>query len=63
MPDDNALDILNYVPRPMLDPLHIHGWDAYTTMDNLSSFQVTSWNNETSAKVLAYKAYGGRIDE
>lgn len=63
MPEDNALDILSYVATPALDPLHIHGWDSHTTTDNLSAFQITSWNNEPGAKALAYKAYGGRIDE
>jgi len=63
MPDNKALNVLTYIPTPTLDPLHIHGWDSHTTMDNLSSFQITRWNNKPRAKVLAYKVYGGRIDE
>jgi hypothetical protein len=57
------LDILTYTPIPDLDPIHIHGWDTFSTTENLAPFQVNAWKAEPGAKLLAYKAYGGRITE
>lgn len=59
----NKLDLLKFIPIPPLDPLHIHGWDANSTMDNLNPYQVTTWKNDPGAKLFTYKAYGGRIDD
>lgn len=55
-------EVLNYIPPPPpLDPIHIHGWDPTTITDNQNPDQVALWNQETGAKVLVYKAHGGRI--
>jgi hypothetical protein len=62
-PPADSLDILEYIPIPAIDPIHIHGWDTHSTTDNLSTFQINSWKRETGAKLLAYKAYGGRMAE
>ena len=59
----NELDILNFIPIPPIDPLNIHGWDSYSTMDNLNPFQITTWKNDPGAKLFVYKANGGRIDD
>ena len=60
---DDALDALTYVRAPTRDPLEVHGWDHSTTMENLATDQCNMWMNEEGAKVLAYKAYGGRLDD
>ena len=59
---NNALDVLTYIPIPEVDPLHIHGWDSFTTIDNLNPLQATAWGDEQGAKLLTYKAGGGRLD-
>ena len=60
---DSALDALTYVFAPKKDPLEIHGWDAISTLDNINPIQCTLWTTVQGAKVLAYKAYRGRISE
>ena len=59
---DDALDTLTYIRAPTQDPLEIHGWDYSTTMENLATDQCSMWMNEEGAKVLTYRAYGGRLD-
>ena len=56
------LDVVAHIPPPTTDPLQIQGWDTYSTMENLNMTQISKWNEETSAKLLAYKASGGRLD-
>ena len=56
------LDILTYIPHPPLDPLHIQGWDSIRALENIDEAQRTIWNDATEAKVLAYRAYGGKIE-
>ena len=34
---------------------------THTIMENLSSKQISTWTNKKDAKVLAYRAYGGKI--
>jgi hypothetical protein len=57
-----VLNVLHYIPIPPLDPLHIHGWDTAAKTDNQNASQVSRWDEEPGAKVLAYKAYGGKLD-
>lgn len=57
-----ALDILTYIPHPPLDPIQIQGWDTIKALENISEAQRNIWMNAMEAKVLTYKAYGGRID-
>lgn len=57
-----ALDLLSYIPPPPVELLHIHGWNPSSITDNQSREQVALWDAETGAKVLVYKANGGRID-
>ena len=59
----DALDALTYIRAPSRDPLEIHGWDQSTTMENLSRAQGDMWMNEEGAKILAYRAYGGKIND
>jgi len=59
----DELDVLNFLPIPAINHLQIHGWDDYTTTINLNPIQKTKWEDENGAKVLAYKAYGGKIEE
>ena len=59
----DALDTLTYIRIPTCDPLEIHGWDQSTTMENLSKAQSNMWINEEGAKVLTYRAYGGKIND
>ena len=59
---DDALDALTYIQAPTRDPLEIHGWDYSTTMENLATDQCSMWMNKEGAKVLAYRAYRGRLD-
>jgi hypothetical protein len=56
------LDILNHVPPPPLDPLQIHGWDTLKALENVNLAQATIWTNMTQAKVWAYRAYGGKLE-
>ena len=56
------LDVVAHIPPPATDPLQIQGWDTYSTMENLNSTQISKWNEETGAKLLAYKASGGKLD-
>ena len=58
-----ALDALTYVTFPAMNPLEVHGWDQTSTFDNLSPTQRTLWDSVPSPKILAYKAYGGRISD
>ena len=58
----DAYDVLHYLPIPPLDPLHIHGWDTASKAGNQNRSQVARWDDKTGAKILAYKAYGGRLD-
>ena len=60
---DDALDALTYIRVPTRDPLEIHRWDQSTTMENLAADQVKMWLDEQGAKVLAYRAYGGKLDK
>ena len=59
---NNALDVLTYITIPEEDPLHIHGWDSFTTTNNLNPLQATAWGDEQGAKLLTYKAGGGRLN-
>ena len=56
------LDAVNLLPIPRHNQLDIHGWDEHTTLENLNLAQRAMWTTEKGAKVLAYKAYGGRLD-
>ena len=58
-----ALNGLTYVKAPTIDPLDVQGWDDQSTLENLNQVQRTMWTNIQGRKVLAYKAYGGRISE
>ena len=60
---EDALDALNYVHPAERDPLEIHGWDSTKTLELHNPIQRTLWVNVQGAKVLAYRAYGGRISE
>ena len=60
---DDALDALTYLRAPSGDPLEIHGWDEVTTLGHLNAALRAMWVNERGAKVLAYKAYGEKIDD
>jgi hypothetical protein len=67
-PDANAnttakkLDVLTYLRLPEFSAIHIHGWDAITKIENQDPGQVAMWDDDPGAKLLVYKAYGGRID-
>ena len=64
-PDDiqeKDLDLMTYLPTPPPHPLDIHGWDSLSTLENVHPIQIAKWKAETGAKLLVYKAYGGRID-
>ena len=52
---------LKDVPPTPLDPLGIHGWDYFSIFENLSPVQRNLWEMVEGSKVLAYRAYGGRI--
>ena len=58
-----TLDGLDYTHPPPPHPLDIHGWNPTTTFKNLDNTQRALWNAEPGEKVLAYKAYGGRIED
>jgi hypothetical protein len=58
----NAYNVLHYLPTPPFNPLHIHRWDTASKTGNQNRSQVTHWDDETRAKILAYKVYSGRLD-
>lgn len=58
-----VLDGLTYVKTPIINPLDVHSWDDLTTLENLNQVQRTMWTNIQGRKVLAYRAYGGKISE
>ena len=57
------LDALAYIDIPEPNPLDIHGWNQNTVFENLDKAQLSLWNAEPGTKILAYKAYGGRIED
>ena len=57
-----TLDGLDYNPPPPPHHLDIHGWNPKTIFENLDDAQKALWIAEPGEKVLAYKAYGGRIE-
>ena len=61
-PQGDGLDMLTYLPTPPPDPLDIHSWDKLSIFENVHPAQIAKWNAITEAKLLVYKAYGGRIE-
>ena len=57
------LDILTYIPHPPINLLQIHGWDNALALENVDPAQATIWTEASDAKVLCYKAYGGKIED
>ena len=57
------LDALTYVKVPTPHPLDIHGWHTDLALGTLNPAQRTMWIAEQGPKVLAYRAYGGRIED
>lgn len=57
------LDILTYIPHPIIKPLHIHGWDTAKALENVDPAQRTIWTNFPGAKALCYRAYGGKFED
>lgn len=63
MEAEPALDTLTYVTFPEMNPLEVHGWDSKTVFENISPTQKALWESVLYPKILAYKAYRGRITE
>lgn len=61
MQPEPTLVALKDVPPTPLDPLNVHGWDYLSIFENLSPVQRNLWEMVEGSKVLAYRAYGGRI--
>ena len=59
---EQELDALTYIPVPPIDQLCVQGWDSHSTFKNLNLAQKSIWDSEKAAKLLAYKAYRGRIE-
>ena len=65
-PDDlqeKDLDVITYLPTPPPEPLDIQGWDTVSNLENVHPAQEAKWKAVTGAKLLTYKAYGGKIEE
>lgn len=60
---EQQLDALAYTPTPTPNPLDIHGWSTDRALENLNSAQRAMWIADPGPKLLAYKAYGGRIED
>ena len=56
------LNAIHYLATPTPNPLEVQGWDDNTTLEGVNPIQQSKWKSDTGAKVLIYKAYGGRID-
>jgi hypothetical protein len=61
--DDHLADALTYVDIPTPHPLDIHGWHSDIALGNLNQSQRAMWIDAENPKVLAYRAYGGRIED
>ena len=59
---EQELDALTYIPVPPIDQLCVQGWDSHSTFKNLNLAQKSIWDSKKAAKLLAYKAYRGRIE-
>ena len=60
--EDATIDSLAIVDLPDPDPFDLHGWTPETIFENVEKSQRKLWIADPDPKVLAYKAYGGRIE-
>ena len=60
---EKDLDVIHYLRTPYPNPLDVQGWDNAATLENLIPAQEAKWKAVSEAKLLVYKAYGGKIED